>query len=121
LVALGVEVEGIGTCAVEAERLVTERAQKRIVAPGFTGHDRKFQPRRSILLHEAQRIWPREALATTIHAFDLRKIGRVVGRYDRRPQLLQDPAAVLLEGLLEASHLRVAECAILREPEHSSE
>src|SRR5690242_8167796 len=56
LVARRVEIKRIGTAAIKPKRIVAERTQKRVVASGFPGYDRKFQTGRGVLLEEAQRV-----------------------------------------------------------------
>ena len=52
-------------------------------------------------------------------AVDLRQVGREVEGVERHPELLHDPAAVVLEHLLEAGDLFVAERVVHRHGDHA--
>src|SRR5262245_50986380 len=54
-------------------------------------------------------------------AADLRQIRCVVGRHQRRPELLDDPPAQVLEDPLEPAHLLVAEREVVRDGDDALE
>src|ERR1043166_3624665 len=108
LVAIGFEVERIRGARDEADRLLAVTLEQRIVAAGRARHHRVFETGVGIRLHEAQGVRAGKALADAIAIADLRDVGCVVGGHDRRPQLVDDAAALFLESGLEAAHLLVA-------------
>ena len=106
---------------MSADRLVAEALEQRVVARRPAAQDRQLEPGVPVLLHEAQRVRSGEALDDGVDAADLGEIRRVVGRHDRRPQLLHDPSARILEDPLEAAHLLVAEGEVVGDGDHALE
>src|SRR5499427_6545548 len=121
LVARGVDVVRVEVARDHADRLVPEGLQEGVVTRGRTGHHGEIEPLILVLLHELQRIRPREALDDRVGAADLHDVGRVVRRHQRRPQFLHDPPARILEDPLEAPHLLVAECEVVGEGDEALE
>src|SRR5499427_5036854 len=121
LVARGVDVVRVEVARDHADRLVPEGLQQGVVTRGRTGHHGESEPLILVLLHELQRIRPREALNDRVGAADLHDVRRVVRRHQRRPQLLRDPPARILEDPLEAPHLLVAECEVVGEGDEALE
>src|SRR5262245_34781817 len=115
LVARGVDVVRVEVARDHPDRFVPEGFQESVVTRWGAGHDREMKPLVLVLLHELQRVRPREALHDGVGAADLHDVGRVVWRHQRRPQLLGDPPSRVLEDPLEAAHLLVAECEVVGE------
>ena len=115
LVARRVEIGRIPRRRDDTDRLVAEAAQQRVVHRGPAGEQRNaaLEAEIGIAAHELHRIRSGEAVEHAIDLADLRDIGRVIRRDERRPQLLDDLAAVVLEHALEARHLLVAESEVL--------
>ena len=109
LLASVVEVERIGRAIDHADGFVAEGMQQRVVAAGLAGDDRELETEIGVLLHEGERTGAGKALADDVATGHLRKIGRVVRRAQRRPQLVEHAAAVLFERRLEAALLLVTE------------
>ena len=121
LVARRVQVRGVGRARDEADGLVAERLQERVVAGGPSSQDRQLEALVLVLLHELQRIGAGESLDHRIDTADLSQVRRVVRRHQGRPQLLHDPAARVLEDSLEAGHLLVAEREVVGDGDHPLE
>src|SRR5215470_1476276 len=121
LVARGVDVVRVEVARDHPDRFVPEGFQESVVTRGGSSHHREIEPLVLVLLHELQRIRPREALDDGVGAADLHDVRRVVGRYQRRPELLRDPAPRILEDPLEAPHLLVAECEVVGEGDDALE
>ena len=109
LVAVGCEIQRVRDAAGETDRFIAIALEQGVIAAGFAGDDREFQPGAGIGLHEAQRVRAGEALADAVAIGNLRDKRRIVRRDQRRPNLLEDLAAIVFEGLLEAAHLFVTE------------
>src|SRR4029453_336255 len=101
LVAFIFQVGGVRAAADQADRLVAEAAQQRVVAAGRAGAQRQLEAGPGVLLQEAQRVRPGKALAYAVAIGDLRDERRIVRRHERRPDFLDDLAAVALESLLD--------------------
>jgi hypothetical protein len=99
----------------DADRLVAEAAQQRVVERGPAGEHRELalEAEVGIGTHEFHRVRPGKARHHAIDIGDLGDVGRVVRRDQRRPQLLDDLAAVFFEHPLEARQLFVAEGRVL--------
>src|SRR5712692_11273116 len=121
LVARRIEIVRIEVARDHPERLVAEGLQERIVAGRSAGDDRELEPLILVLLHELQRVRSGESLDDGVDAADLREVGRVVGRHERRPQLLHDPAARVLDDALEAGHLLLDEREVVGDGDHALE
>ena len=93
--------------------LVAERADDRIVGHRGAADQRLRQAERARLLGEFDRVRPGQHFAHHVGAGNLRDIGRIIGRVQRRPQLLHDLAAIGLEHTLKAADLLVAECEVV--------
>src|SRR5262245_54561893 len=78
LVARGVQVGGVGRARDDADRLVAEALQERIVAAHAAAQDGQLETLVLVLLHELEGIGPREALHDRVDAAELREIRRVV-------------------------------------------
>src|SRR5438093_13090358 len=121
LVGRRIEVARVGRARDHADRLVAERFHQRLVTCRPAAQHRQLEPRVLVLLHELQRIRAGEALHDRVGAADLRQVWRVVGRHQRWPQLLDDPAAGVLEDTLEARHLLVTEREVVRDRDDALE
>ena len=95
----------------DADRLVAEALQQRVVHGGPAGEQRDLglEAEVGVGAHELHRVGAGEAVEHAVDVADLGDEGRVVGRHQRRPQLLDDLAAGVLEHALERRHLLVAE------------
>src|SRR4249920_246693 len=109
MVAVALKIERVWDAADETDRLVAEALEQSIVAACFAGDNRELQAGAVIGFHEAQRVRAGKTLTHAIAIANLRDIRRVVRSDQRRPDLLEDLAAGVFEGLLEAAHLFVAE------------
>ena len=81
--------------------------------PAAEQRDLALEAEIGIAAHELDRVGSGKAVEDAIDVGDLGDIGRVVRRHQRRPQFLDDLAAVILEHALEAGHLLVAEREVL--------
>src|SRR5215813_10100751 len=121
LVARGVDVVRIEVARDHPDRFLPEGFQEGVVTGGRAGHHGEMEPLVLVLLHELQRIRPREALDDGVGATDLHDVRRVVGRYQGWPELLGDPPSRVLEDPLEAAHLFVAEREVVGEGDDALE
>src|SRR5262245_3524976 len=96
---------------------VAKAAQQGIIHCGPAGEERNapFQAKVRVGAHELHRIRSGKPVEDAVHLADLGDVGRVVGRQQRRPQLLHHATAVVLEHPLKAGHLLMAEREILRD------
>ena len=102
----------------DAERLVTHVPQQRLVHGGLVRQERDRAPEPGVLelLEEAERGDAGEADEDGVDvAAELADVGRLVRRAERGPELLDDLAARVLEGLVEARHHLVAEGEVVRD------
>src|SRR5437879_10639184 len=75
-----------------------------------------------VLTHEAQCVVPGPGGVNRVHvALEPRDVRREVRGAERRPELLHDLTARLLEGPLKGGAALVAEGPVLRSEEHTSE
>src|SRR6185369_11905615 len=101
---------------VTAQSVITHLLQQRFVDGGHAPEDRELAAILPILLQEleAVRTGKPDEQAIDIR-FDLSNVAAVVGRVERRPQLLYHLAAGVLEGALEAGIELVAIGKIVRD------
>ena len=93
-----------------ADHLVAHRGQDEFVVVGAAAEDRLFEAGRADLLGELQRHRPHHQREDGIDvALDRRDVGPEILGSDRRPDLLHDLAAAVLECLLEAAERFVTE------------
>src|SRR5215471_3540109 len=120
-IGLRLSVEGVWAATDKPNGLIPIAAQKCVVTASLARDDGEFESRAGILLHKLQRIAAGETLAHAVAIGNLCEVGRIVGCGEWRPQLLEDFAAVVFEGLLETAHLLVAESEIFRDSDHALE
>src|SRR6266850_4251138 len=107
--------------ADHADRLVAELGQHVLVAVGAVGDERDLalEPALRVLLGEEHRPPPEPVHEDGIGVLlDLADVGRVVLHVERYPELLDDLAAVVLEGLVEAAHGLPAERVVEADDGH---
>ena len=121
LVGRRVEVAGVGGHRDHADRLVAVALQERLVSGRSPAQHGQLEALVLVLLHELQGIGSGEALHDGVGPADLSQVRRVVGRHQRRPELLDDPAPRVLEDALEARHLLVAEREVVGDGDHALE
>src|SRR5215467_81092 len=120
-IGLRLSVEGVWAATDKPNGLIPIAAQKCVVTASLARDDGEFESCAGILLHKLQRIAAGETLAHAVAIGNLCEVGRIVGCGEWRPQLLEDFAAVVFEGLLETAHLLVAESEIFRDSDHALE
>src|SRR5262245_23893966 len=113
LVGRRIVVERIRDRIQDAVGLVAEAARDDVIGEGQPADQRHRETEVFVLLDELERIGSGQAVADDIAIGDLRDVGRIVGRVERRPQLLEHAPASLLEWTLEAADLFVAEGEIV--------
>src|SRR4029078_434880 len=93
---------GIEAGRVTAQSVITHLLQQRFVDGSHAPEDRELAAILPILLQEFETIGAGEPDEQAIDVrFDLSNVAAVVGRVERRPQLLYHLAAGVLEGALE--------------------
>ena len=123
LVVRRVEAGGVPAGAVDADRLLAHHLEDALVGHGGVAEhgDLALQAEFGERLEEAQRVGAGKAGVDRVDVrLDLREIGAVFRRVERRPQLLHDLAAGRLEGEMEAAGAFVAVGEILGDDRRSS-
>src|SRR5258708_460856 len=116
VIVRALQAGGVPAGGDDAERLVAHDAQDAFIRARGVAEDRDLvvQPVLRVLLQEAQTIDAGEADIDRVDvALDLRDEGAVIGDVERRPQLLHDLAAIVLEAALKATYALVALAEIL--------
>ena len=110
LVLRGVDCGAVHECRDVADDLIAHMGQDELVIAGAAADDRLLVAGPAQLLGELQRHRADHQREDGVGvALDLRDIGPEILGADRRPELLDDLAAAILEGLLEAAERLVAE------------
>ena len=104
------------TPTASSPRLLSSASSMR--GPAGDQRDLRLEAEVGVGAHELHRVRAGKAVEHAVDVADLGDEGRVVRRHQRRPQLLDDLAAGVLEDALEGRHLLVAEGEVLGDGGH---